>query len=201
MRCGWGEAAGFILEGCERNQAVGARELVRDGVEDPGTQGEAVRALVADDIRLQKERQFKRMGGQLGYRYSSSPIIVRDGVEEPPPTFEDYVPSAEPGNRAPHHWFRDGSSLYDHIGSGFTVLVLGEIDLEPLFKAADAQRVPLKRLEVAEPDLSELRNLYRSAATIVRSDHHVAWRGDALPADAETLVDTISGWLGWRPAS
>src|ERR1019366_6420559 len=91
-----GEAARFILDGCERNQATGARELVRDGIEDDGQLGETVRHQVADDIRTQKSQQFKRMGGQLGYRYSSSPIIVRDETDEPPPSFADYVPSAAP---------------------------------------------------------------------------------------------------------
>ncbi len=58
------------------------------------------------------------MGGQLGYHYTSSPIIARNGADAPPPTFGDYVPTAAPGIRAPHMWLPDGSSLYDHFGSG-----------------------------------------------------------------------------------
>ena len=34
-----------------------------------------------------------------------------------------YVPSAHPGCLAPHLWLADGSSLYDHFGPGFTLLV------------------------------------------------------------------------------
>jgi 2-polyprenyl-6-methoxyphenol hydroxylase-like FAD-dependent oxidoreductase len=195
-----GEAARFIAEGCEKNQAVGARELVRDGIEEAGPHGDAVRKRVAEDIREQKTRQFKRMGGQLGYRYSTSPIIWRDGAGEPPPSFEDYVPSALPGNRAPHLWLKDGSSLYDHLGPGFTVLVLGAVDVEELRQAAEARGVPLKVLTVVEPDLSALRELYRAAAVVIRPDHHVAWRGDRPPPDAGRLVDVITGAANWPVA-
>jgi 2-polyprenyl-6-methoxyphenol hydroxylase-like FAD-dependent oxidoreductase len=192
-----GEAARFILDGCERNQATGARELVRDGIEDDGQLGETVRAQVADEIRTQKARQFKRMGGQLGYRYSSSPIIVRDGTDEPAASFEDYVPSAAPGNRAPHYWLKDGSSLYDHFGTGFTLLVLGELDGAPLRTAAESRGIPLQVLTVAEPDLAQLQELYQATAAIIRSDHHVAWRGDQLPPDLNDLLDVITGGKAW----
>lgn len=192
-----GEAARFILDGCERNQAVGARELVLDGIEDPDEFGASIRAKVAEQIEVQKARQFKRMGGQLGYRYTSSPIIVRDGVDVPPPSFEDYVPSATPGNRAPHLWLHDGSSLYDHVGSGFTVLALGDHDVEPLLRAAQRRGVPIEVFAPDPADRAELRELYRAGLTVIRSDHHVAWRGDALPADVDQLVGVITGWPSW----
>ena len=192
-----GEAARFILDGCERNQAVGARELVRAGIEDDGPAGDTVRAQVAEDIQTQKSRQFKRMGGQLGYRYSSSPIIVRDGAEEPPPSFEDYVPSAAPGNRAPHHWLKDGSSLYDRLGPGFTLLLLDDIDADPIRRSATARRIPLSLLTLDEPDLTALRRLYGAKAAIIRSDHHVAWRGDRLPDSVDGLLDVITGAKAW----
>jgi len=192
-----GEVTRFILEGCERNQFTGPRELVRDGIEDEGPVGEAVRAQVAQDIQAKKSRQFTRMGGQLGYRYSSSPVIVRDGTEEPAPSFEDYVPSAAPGNRAPHHWLKDGSSLYDHLGPGFTLLVLGDLDAGAVTAAAQARGIPFDVLTVQEPDRSELLDLYRSGAAIIRSDHHVAWRGDELPADIDDVLDVITGHKSW----
>ncbi|MRK00459.1 monooxygenase [Aeromicrobium sp. S22] len=192
-----GEAARFILKGCESNQAVGPRELVRDGIEEDGPIGDAVRAQVGEDIQIQKARQFKRMGGQLGYRYSSSPIIFRDGTDQPAPSFEDYVPSSAPGNRAPHHWLKDGSSLYDHLGNGFTLLVLNDLDAGELVRRAEARGVPLEVLTVEEPDLAELTVLYETGAALIRSDHHVAWRGDALPDDLDRLLDVITGSVSW----
>ncbi len=189
-----GEADAFVLAGCEANQAVGARELVQPGIEDPGPEGDAVRARVAESINIQKARQFKRMGGQLGYRYSSSPVIFRDGVDEPNPTFEEYIPSASPGNRAPHAWLADGSSLFDHFGLGLTLFVLGDFDTTGLLQAAAARGVPLEVFEPADADRASLRELYQGNAVIVRSDHHVAWRGQEAPADAGKVLDVITGW-------
>jgi 2-polyprenyl-6-methoxyphenol hydroxylase-like FAD-dependent oxidoreductase/catechol-2,3-dioxygenase len=189
-----GEATRFILAGCEANQAVGARELVRPGIEEPGPAGDAVRAQVAKDIGIQKARQFKRMGGTLGYRYSSSPVIVRDGVEEPDPTFEDYIPSASPGNRAPHAWLADGTSLFDHVGQGYTLLVLGDFDSAGTLSAAAARSIPLEVFEPSAADREALRDLYKANAVIVRTDHHVAWRGDVAPTDPGVVLDVIAGW-------
>ncbi|CAN5648808.1 FAD-dependent oxidoreductase [soil metagenome] len=196
-----GEAARFILDGCERNQAVGARELVLDGIEDPGDFGASIRAKVAADITVQKARQFKRMGGQLGYRYTSSPIIVRDSFDSPAATFEDYIPAAIPGNRAPHLWLNDGSSLYDHLGNGFTLLALDDLDVEPLLRAAEERGVPVDVLTAEPVDREELRELFQARLKIIRSDHHVAWRGDDLPADSDHLVAVISGWSSWAPSA
>ncbi len=189
-----GEADAFILAGCEANQAVGARELVLPGIEVAGPEGEAVRTKVAESINIQKARQFKRMGGQLGYRYSSSPVIVRDGVDEPDASFEDYNPSASPGNRAPHMWLVDGSSLFDHFGLGFTLLTLGDFDTSGLMSMAAARGVPLEVFAPAAEDLAGLRELYKANAVIVRTDHHVAWRGHEAPAGAGAVLDVISGW-------
>jgi hypothetical protein len=192
-----GEVTRFILEGCERNQFTGPRELVRPGIEEEGPHGDEVRAQVAADITEKKSRQFTRMGGQLGYRYSSSPVIVRDGTDESAPSFEDYVPSAAPGNRAPHQWLKDGTSLYDHLGAGFTVLDLGDLDTGPIVAAAQARGIPLDVLTVQEPDRSALLDLYQAGGAIIRSDHHVAWRGDELPADVDNVLDVITGHKSW----
>ena len=139
-------------------------ELVVEGIEEPGPQGDAVRESVAEQIVLQKSQQFKRMGGQLGYCYSTSPIIVRDGTEEPSPDFADYVPSASPGNRAPHVWMKDGSSLFDHFGKGFTLISLDdEINSDTLAAAAKERGIPFKVLTTSGSDREALLELYRGA--------------------------------------
>ncbi|MGQ4437002.1 MULTISPECIES: FAD-dependent monooxygenase [unclassified Streptomyces] len=191
------EAVRFIQLGSEANHALGAIELVQPGIEEDGPAGDAVREAVKTDILERKLVQFKRMGGQLGYRYSSSPVIVRDGTEQPPPAFADYTPSAAPGNRAPHVWLADGSSLYDHLGLGFTLLDLGDRDTSDLFKHAERRGIPLQVFTPADEDREALRALYARDAALVRSDHHVAWRGDELPADVEHLLDVITGHASW----
>jgi hypothetical protein len=36
-----------------------------------------------------------------------------------------------------------------------------------------------------------------ATATIIRPDHHVAWRGDRLPSDVDDLLDAITGSQAW----
>jgi hypothetical protein len=72
--------------------------------------------------------QYGSIGVQLGARYDGSPIVAENG---PPPAddFINYTPSSVPGGRAPHLWVDEkrtyGSSLYDQLGTGFTLLCLG----------------------------------------------------------------------------
>jgi len=118
-----------------------------------------------------------------GYHYSGSPIVVDDGSAPPPRDFQNYVPSAHPGCIAPHAWLADGSSLYDHFGRDFTLLVT-----EGAAPALDAS-IPLK--VVKQPGL---RELYGARYALVRPDQHVAWRGDEPPSDA--VLGRISGLAG-----
>jgi hypothetical protein len=57
--------------------------------------------------------------------------------------------------------------------------------------AAAAQRgLPLAVLDVRSPEASAL---YRHKLVLARPDQHVAWRGDAEPADPLDLVDLVRG--------
>ena len=42
-------------------------------------------------------------------------------------------------------------------------------------------------------DPDEGPSLYRQALVLARPDQHVAWRGDAPPADPLALVDLVRG--------
>jgi 2-polyprenyl-6-methoxyphenol hydroxylase-like FAD-dependent oxidoreductase len=136
--------------------------------------------------------EFASLGIQLGMRYDGSPLIVADGTSPPPDSPVDYVPSACPGGRAPHIWLEDGDSLLDRFGDWFTLLVLGgaQVDTAPLEQAAMVRNVPLSVVTV--PDLA-VRALYERDLVLVRPDRHVAWRGDALPADADAMIRQVTG--------
>ena len=111
-----------------------------------------------------------------------------------------YVPSAHPGCLAPHLWLSDGSSLYDHFGDGFTLLVT---DGDPsiggmLVKTAAMRKVPVKTLS---PGDVRLRDRYGARIALIRPDQHVAWRGDELPAHCDALIAQVTGSLRKNAAS
>jgi 2-polyprenyl-6-methoxyphenol hydroxylase-like FAD-dependent oxidoreductase len=166
--------------------------LVRPALEDAGLIGEATRREVADIIAATKVREFKTLGIVLGMRYADSPIVVDDGSEPPPDHFMLYVPSAHPGCLAPHLWLADGSSLYDHFGEGFALLVTdGDPRAADEFVAAAVEgRVPMKVL--ALPD-QRLRARYERRFIVIRPDQHVGWRGDDFPADVHGLIARLTG--------
>ncbi|MCV9938876.1 FAD-dependent monooxygenase [Boseaceae bacterium BT-24-1] len=180
-----------IAEAVINYGAVG-NQLVRPGLEQPGPLGDATRREVGEIIEATKLREFRTLGIVLGSRYEDSRIIVPDGSEPPVEHFMLYVPSAHPGCLAPHLWLADGSSLYDHFGQGFTLLATSGdgADAAPLTAAATRLGLPLKLLL---PGDQRLPTRYGARFALIRPDQHVAWRGDALPADCEALLARVTG--------
>src|SRR4029077_10363605 len=133
----------------------------------------------------------KSLGVVLGSLYEDSPIIVADGTARPPVQHEEFQPCARPGCLAPHAWLDDGSSLYDHLGLGYCLLLLADSGLSSAHAIADAAQaasVPLKVLDLRAAGLAQL---YEAPLALIRPDQHVAWRG--TDADAPALVDTVRG--------
>jgi hypothetical protein len=181
-----------IAEAVENYAAI-PQHLVRPDLEADGAAGAAARERLAKEILASKPREFKTLGVVLGYHYSGSPIVVGDGSAAPEPHFMQYVPSAHPGCLAPHLWLADGSSLYDGFGDGFTLLVTArgaEDDVAKLRAAAQAAALPLTPFAPAD---DRLRDLYGARLALIRPDQHVAWRGDRLDRDPQTLLDRVRG--------
>jgi 2-polyprenyl-6-methoxyphenol hydroxylase-like FAD-dependent oxidoreductase len=177
------------------NYSLASNQLVRPGLEEPGLVGAATRREVGDIIEATKVREFKTLGIVLGMRYEDSPIVVPDGSEPPADHFMLYVPSAHPGCLAPHLWLADGSSLYDHFGDWFTLLITdGDGAAAERFAVAAGQAgVPFK---VLAPHDGRLRGRYGARFAIIRPDQHVAWRGEAIPGDPAELLARITGQSG-----
>jgi hypothetical protein len=130
--------------------------------------------------------------------YENSPICVADGTAPPDPAPPRFVPSTHPGARAPHARLPDGRSMLDLYGDGFVLLRLGERppDAAALVRAARAQRVPLREIAVADQHTAEL---YERSLVLVRPDGHVAWRGDAVPADPSAIIARVRGAAAGLP--
>ena len=103
-----------------------------------------------------------------------------------------YVPTATPGGRAPHAWMADGQSLFDRLGLEFCLLRLGPAarDANAIVDAAKRRAVPLRVVNIAA---DEIRDLYQADLVLLRPDQIVAWRGDAAPDNAESLLATVTG--------
>lgn len=74
-----------------------------------------------------------------------------------------------------------------------------ELALRPteLAKRAEERGIPLAVFAPDEGDRESLFALYERRAALVRSDHHVVWRGDELPAEIEHLLDIVTGHASW----
>jgi hypothetical protein len=119
--------------------------------------------------------------------------MLYDGQPYPENDFINYVPSSRAGCLAPHAWLHDGSSLYDHFGMGFTLLLSDQNShpaAESLIIAAQELRIPLK---VIHPTESAIGQLYPKRFTLIRPDQHVAWTGDEIANDAKVFLYKISG--------
>jgi hypothetical protein len=152
--------------------------------------------LPQDEASIQRAKgpEFYSLGLVLGYSYAGSPVIQPSAR---PPEMTDattYAPTTEPGARLPHWWRPDGSSLYDRLGHGFTLLCPGPDDdaragtasqaaVAELTRRARDRRIPLTVLQ-APPSYP-----WAEAFLLVRPDQHIAWRArDPADIDIETAV-------------
>ncbi|MGO4146449.1 FAD-dependent monooxygenase [Paenarthrobacter sp. YAF11_1] len=175
-------------------------------LEVEGTAGDAARASAHEALGV-KQSEFDSLGLVLGYSYIGSPLVVPDGSPVPAEDPIRYVASATPGALLPHAWLEGGSSIYDVLGPGFTLLVdsgslagaATEDIYAPVLAAAAGQGVPLTVLAI-RPGSSgtPMSELWAADAVLVRPDQHVAWRGSSADAAAHAVL-VAAGWS--HPAS
>ncbi len=160
-------------------------------LETDSEEGARLRQEVGQQLLKVIGPEFHTTGLQIGYRYEGSPICVPDGTLEPPDDPAEYTPSARAGSRAPHVNLRDGRSILDLYGRGFTLLRFPGAPASAAIEGAARDRgVPLRTVALDEPKAAAL---YERRLVLVRPDGHVAWRADEPPADAEALIDRVRG--------
>lgn len=168
-----------------------------------GEEGERRRAPLAEAIGLQNY-QFNCHGVEMDQRYESS-AVVTDGTAWPQPTRDPELyhhPTTHPGARLPHAWLeRCGRrvSTLDLTGNGHLTLITG-IGGEAWAKAAaqlnDTLDVPLTActighgMDYLDPFgvWAGLREVRDNGCLLVRPDHHIAWRSNALPDDPASAL-------------
>jgi 2-polyprenyl-6-methoxyphenol hydroxylase-like FAD-dependent oxidoreductase len=205
MLSGWG-GAGLLASYERERRPVGLRNISHADTShnnerqqpthpeiamDTPAGADARRKMGEDLVRIQTKRVITD-GLALGYQYAPSPIVCSDGTTPQVSSSAEYHPTTFPGSRAPHAWLSNGRSTIDLFGNSFTLLRLGEGAPQPsAVERAFAERsVPLTTVGVADPAIALL---YERALVLVRPDGHVAWRGDAVPADPLAVVDHVRG--------
>ena len=188
----------FVLRGWASPALLDSYETERRGVVEQTVASAAANmaALPADltadpaAIRRAKSPEFFNLGLVLGYSYAGSPVIQGGGDGGgggARPAVADvgtYTPSAEPGARLPHCWLPDGSSLYDQLGTGFTLVApagAGEAAVADFSERARASRIPLT-VTVSPRDYP-----WHDEFLLVRPDQHIAWRA-ADPAGIDLMA-------------
>lgn len=177
---------------------------VPENLEDPSIAGEMSRKSLGA-VLAGLRTQFTSLGVELGARYDGSPIIP-DGETPPADSWDEYHPSAVPGGRLPHMWMPDTDtaevsnfpskrrvSIYDVLGTGFTLLRVGEAapSGSEFYMTARKLSIPFKIVDLPRKPAIDL---YDNALLLVRPDHHVAWRGDRLDQPAEQIFERSLGY-------
>ncbi|RDW58254.1 2,4-dichlorophenol 6-monooxygenase [Coleophoma cylindrospora] len=180
--------------GSTKNYAIWTEKQGRDKVLEDGPEADEQRRILGESMAASMRPEFQAVGLSLGYDYASSPIVVPDGSSAPLNEPDIYIQTARPGHRAPHYWLKDGKSTIDLYGGGFVLLSFSTENpkYQRMIDAAKEVRLPLECITIPEP---ELVKLYKNRMVLVRPDGMVAWRGDSLPDDVETLLDHVRGVL------
>jgi hypothetical protein len=173
------------------HEMIKNRRRVPANIEADSLEGAAIRAEFGQELYDLNVQQYCCGGLNFGYYYDDSPLIIYDGEQQPPYTMADFTPAAVPGCRTPHFWLADGRSLYDALGTGYTLLRFDPaINVAALVETAEQLHLPLHILDV-DPDLAPAA--YSHKLLISRPDQHVAWRGDELPGDLVGLIGRLCG--------
>lgn len=190
-----------ILDAAANGKAL-TNDFADDSLDRTGNAGSSAREAARKALEV-KRSEFDSLGLVLGYAYPDSPLVTSDGTEPPANDPIVYVPTATPGSLLPHAWLPDGSSLYDLLGPGFTLLVdqdtptaEGE-SLGELLLMSSGSPIPLDIRPVGTDDRgARFSETWKAPAVLVRPDQHVAWRG----SDLRELAEAAAAAAGWPQA-
>jgi 2-polyprenyl-6-methoxyphenol hydroxylase-like FAD-dependent oxidoreductase len=179
-----------VINQAVENYSLLANQLIRDQLEQEGPCADRVRASLREKIVAGKKPEFYTLGVILGDGYRDSPVICYGSLTETPVLNGgiEYIPSSFPGSLAPHLWLSDGSSLYDHFGTGLTLLCTATPDatsMDRIQSLATSRNIPIT---VIRPDHDRLTDLYETTYTLIRPDQYIAWRGNTLGPAIERII-------------
>ena len=157
-----------------------------------GPDGDSRRRRAANEIGRIGNHENESMGIEFGYWYRDSPIVMNDADGVPAEDPLTYSPTTAPGARLPSVYLKDNRPLFDRLGPWLTIVNFGGHDASGFVEAAAELNVPLKMLNLDEPEVAAI---YGKDMILVRPDQHIAWRGRG-PADQRDAAAVLSRVLG-----
>jgi len=172
------------------------RKEIPENLEEQSAEGANARIAFGQDLYDLNVQQYCCAGLNFGYFYDQSPVMVYDAESAPDYSMGSFTASTVPGCRAPHFWLEQDTSLYDALGSAYTLLCFKpecDAEVSAAIKAAGEANMPLKILDVSAYPNRPLE--YSHHFVIVRSDAHTVWRGDRVTAEnAKQIVAKLCGY-------
>jgi 2-polyprenyl-6-methoxyphenol hydroxylase-like FAD-dependent oxidoreductase len=178
-----------VIAEAAKNMSVLSMQLVRETLDDPGPRGRKARLMVAEQIQATKSAEYFSLDLVLGHQYRDSPIIPADGADGPPDD-DHWATMARPGRRIPHAWVRPGVSSLDLAGPGLSLIAPDIADTSSLARSAAERCVPVTVHCALTADLASQLG---ANVIVMRPDHVVAWCGEAVPANANALLEQVTG--------
>jgi len=184
-----------VIDEAASNMATLAPELLADGLDRPGPQGDCARSQAARRITQTKKAEYFSTDLILGHRYEDSPAL-----QASPPAPGPWASCAASGRRLPHLWVSPRVSTLDLV-TGTHLIVAADGGLAARAgRAAEAAGLPAT---VAQLEQSLMRRL-GAELLVVRPDQVVAavWPVPAPDHQGEIhLLDTTMAMLCGRPRS
>jgi 2-polyprenyl-6-methoxyphenol hydroxylase-like FAD-dependent oxidoreductase len=181
-----------VIDEATANMATLAPELLDDGLDQPGPEGDAARAAAARRIERTKRAEYFSTDLVLGHRYQDSPVL-RPSPPAPRPT----AGQAVSGRRLPHQWVSARVSTLDLVTGGHLILTADGALGARAARAAAASGPPATVRQLEQPLMRQLG----AELVVVRPDQVVAavWPDPGpVRQDATAFLDTTMAMLCGR---
>jgi 2-polyprenyl-6-methoxyphenol hydroxylase-like FAD-dependent oxidoreductase len=182
-----------VIDEATSNMATLAPELLDDGLDRPGADGDRARAAAARRITETKRAEYFSSDLVLGHRYQDSPVLQPSAAAAGP-----WASRAAAGRRLPHLWVSPQVSTLDLVTSGHLILTAdGELGARA-GRAAAAAGLPATVTQLEEPLMRRLG----AQLLVVRPDQVVSavWPVPGADQLGETeFLDTTMAMLCGRP--
>jgi len=184
-----------VIDEATANMATLAPELLDEGLDRPGPEGDRTLSAAARRITQTKRAEYFSTDLVLGHRYEDSPVLRAS-----PPAPGPWTSCAASGRRLPHHWVSPRVSTLDLVTGTHLILTAdGELGARA-GRAATAAGLPATVTRLEQPLMRRLG----AELLVVRPDQVVAavWPGPApgQPRETEFLDPTMAMLCGRQGA-